>query len=115
MTDRSIERIHANGTIRALRLSTGEIVEADDVVVGIGVAPDVGWLVGSGLSTAAGIPGRPARPYGQRRRSSRPETPLLHSTRGSAVTCPARIGRPRTAGQRARPGRCLGSTPATRR
>ena len=56
MTDRSIERIHANGTIRALRLSTGEIVEADDVVVGIGVAPDVGWLAGSGLSTAAGIP-----------------------------------------------------------
>jgi 3-phenylpropionate/trans-cinnamate dioxygenase ferredoxin reductase component len=56
MTDRSIERIHANGTIRALRLSTGEIVEADDVVVGVGVEPDVGWLRGTGLSTAAGIP-----------------------------------------------------------
>ena len=37
LTGRSIERIHANGTIRALRLSTGEIVEADDVLVGIGV------------------------------------------------------------------------------
>lgn len=56
LTDRSIERIHANGTIRALRLSTGEIVEADDVVVGIGVEPDIGWLAGSGLSTPAGIP-----------------------------------------------------------
>jgi NADPH-dependent 2,4-dienoyl-CoA reductase/sulfur reductase-like enzyme len=66
MTDRSIERIHANGTIRALRLSTGEIVEADDVVVGVGVEPDVGWLQGSGLSTGAGIPvdehGRTASP-----------------------------------------------------
>ena len=56
MTARSIERVHANGTIRALQLSTGEIVEADDVLVGIGVEPDVGWLNGSGLSTAAGIP-----------------------------------------------------------
>ena len=56
MTARSIERIHANGTIRALRLSTGEIVEADDVIVGIGVEPDVAWLNGSGLSTAAGVP-----------------------------------------------------------
>jgi 3-phenylpropionate/trans-cinnamate dioxygenase ferredoxin reductase subunit len=56
MTDRSIERIHANGTIRAVRLSTGEVVEADDLVVGVGVEPDVGWLHGSGLSTTAGIP-----------------------------------------------------------
>lgn len=56
MTDRSLERIHANGAIRALRLSTGEVVEADDVVVGIGVEPDVGWLAGSGLGTAGGIP-----------------------------------------------------------
>lgn len=56
MTSRSIERVHANGTIRAVRLSTGEVVEADEVVVGIGVQPDVGWLHGSGLSTTAGIP-----------------------------------------------------------
>jgi NADPH-dependent 2,4-dienoyl-CoA reductase/sulfur reductase-like enzyme len=56
MTDRLIQRIHANGTIRALRLSSGEVVEADDIVVGIGVEPDLDWLDGSGLSTAGGIP-----------------------------------------------------------
>lgn len=56
MTDRSVDRVHANGTIRALRLSSGEVVEADDVVVGIGVAPDIGWLAATGISTAGGIP-----------------------------------------------------------
>jgi len=66
LPDATIERIHANGAIRRLRLSTGEIVEADDVVVGIGVEPDIGWLSGSGLATDGGIPvdahGRTAMP-----------------------------------------------------
>jgi 3-phenylpropionate/trans-cinnamate dioxygenase ferredoxin reductase component len=56
MTEATIERIHANGAIRGLRLSTGEVVEADDVVIGIGVQPDVGWLSGTGLATDGGIP-----------------------------------------------------------
>jgi NADPH-dependent 2,4-dienoyl-CoA reductase/sulfur reductase-like enzyme len=56
ITGRAIERADGNDTVRTLRLSTGEIVEADDVVVGIGVEPDVGWLHGSGLCTAAGTP-----------------------------------------------------------
>jgi NADPH-dependent 2,4-dienoyl-CoA reductase/sulfur reductase-like enzyme len=34
---------------RTLRLSDGRVVETDHVLVGIGVAPDGGWLAGSGL------------------------------------------------------------------
>lgn len=45
----------ANGTVCGLRLSRGKTVEADHVVVGVGVEPDVGWLMRSGLATPAGV------------------------------------------------------------
>ena len=85
MTDRSIERIHANGTIRALRLSTGEIVEADDVVVGIGAEPDVGWLHGSGLTTTDG--GIPVDPHG------RTASAQVLAAGDAAATFDPRVGR----------------------
>ena len=84
MTDRGIDRIDANGTIRALRLSTGEVVEADDVVVGVGVEPDVGWLSGTGLKIAAGIP---VDPHG---RTSNPE---ILAAGDAAATFDPRLGR----------------------
>jgi NADPH-dependent 2,4-dienoyl-CoA reductase/sulfur reductase-like enzyme len=37
------------GAVRGVRLSTGEVLPADLVVVGIGVVPATGWLQGSGL------------------------------------------------------------------
>jgi len=39
----------ASGGVVTCRLSDGAAVEADAVVVGIGVTPSVGWLLGSGL------------------------------------------------------------------
>ncbi|MHB1833773.1 MAG: oxidoreductase C-terminal domain-containing protein, partial [Solirubrobacteraceae bacterium] len=44
----------ANGTVRALELSTGQTVQADHVLVGIGVEPDIAWLAGSGLEAGTG-------------------------------------------------------------
>jgi NADPH-dependent 2,4-dienoyl-CoA reductase/sulfur reductase-like enzyme len=55
LTDCTIERVLANGSIQAIQLSNGKTVAADHVVVGVGVEPDIGWLAGSGLSTPAGV------------------------------------------------------------
>ncbi len=41
--------------VRAVRLSDGSTVEADIVVIGIGVVPNTGWLEGSGLTLADGV------------------------------------------------------------
>jgi NADPH-dependent 2,4-dienoyl-CoA reductase/sulfur reductase-like enzyme len=38
-----------------LRLTSGRVLEADVVVVGIGVVPDTGWLEGSGLQLENGV------------------------------------------------------------
>jgi 3-phenylpropionate/trans-cinnamate dioxygenase ferredoxin reductase component len=41
--------------VERVRLSDGTVVEADLVVVGIGVSPNVGWLEGSGLALDDGV------------------------------------------------------------
>lgn len=41
--------------VEAVQLSDGTVVEADVVVVGIGVVPAVGWLEGSGLVVGDGL------------------------------------------------------------
>jgi NADPH-dependent 2,4-dienoyl-CoA reductase/sulfur reductase-like enzyme len=41
--------------VRGVRLGDGELVAADVVVVGIGVAPATGWLAGSGLELRDGV------------------------------------------------------------
>jgi NADPH-dependent 2,4-dienoyl-CoA reductase/sulfur reductase-like enzyme len=55
LTSSTVEHVEANGDVRALHLSGGRVVPADHVVVGIGVEPEVGWLVGSGLRLAGGV------------------------------------------------------------
>jgi NADPH-dependent 2,4-dienoyl-CoA reductase/sulfur reductase-like enzyme len=55
LTRRTIAAVRGNGDIRALQLSDGGTVEADHVVVGIGVEPEVGWLAGSGVACERGI------------------------------------------------------------
>jgi 3-phenylpropionate/trans-cinnamate dioxygenase ferredoxin reductase subunit len=42
-------------SVRGVRLGDGSIVEGRDVVVGIGIVPDVDWLVGSGVEIGDGI------------------------------------------------------------
>jgi NADPH-dependent 2,4-dienoyl-CoA reductase/sulfur reductase-like enzyme len=42
-------------TVRGVRLSDGAVLDADVVVVGVGVAPSTGWLDRSGLEVADGV------------------------------------------------------------
>src|SRR5690606_11051772 len=44
-----------DGRVRAVELADGSTVDADVVVVGIGVAPNTGWLDGSGLTIDDGV------------------------------------------------------------
>jgi 3-phenylpropionate/trans-cinnamate dioxygenase ferredoxin reductase component len=44
-----------DGRVEGVRLGDGTVVEADVVVVGIGVTPDTAWLHESGLSLADGV------------------------------------------------------------
>lgn len=44
-----------DGRVARVRLGDGSVVEADAVVVGIGVIPNTGWLVGSGLALDDGV------------------------------------------------------------
>ena len=47
----TVARVHGNGRVEALELADGRLVEADAVLVGVGVEPTTGWLRGSGLGT----------------------------------------------------------------
>jgi NADPH-dependent 2,4-dienoyl-CoA reductase/sulfur reductase-like enzyme len=49
------EIVGADGEVRAVRLGDGTVIEADVVVVGVGVVPETGWLEGSGLKIDNGI------------------------------------------------------------
>ena len=49
------ERRGGDGPVRAVTLGDGSTVAADLVVVGIGVAPNTGWLDGSGLTIDDGV------------------------------------------------------------
>jgi NADPH-dependent 2,4-dienoyl-CoA reductase/sulfur reductase-like enzyme len=43
------------GAVTAVRLADGSRVEADLVIVGVGVTPAIGWLAGAGLELGNGI------------------------------------------------------------
>ena len=47
----TVARVHGNGRVEALELADGRLIEADAVLVGVGVEPTTGWLRGSGLDT----------------------------------------------------------------
>lgn len=55
-TRRTVEAVEGNGRVRALRLSGGERIPADHVLVGVGVVPNCAWLRAGGIATPAGIP-----------------------------------------------------------
>jgi 3-phenylpropionate/trans-cinnamate dioxygenase ferredoxin reductase subunit len=56
ITGATVDRVIANGNIRALELSNGQLVPTDHVLVGVGVEPDADWLAGSGLTVDRGVP-----------------------------------------------------------
>src|SRR5689334_17273017 len=51
----TVEAIEGNGQVERVRLGSGETIEADLVVIGVGVVPNVSWLAGSGLKIANGL------------------------------------------------------------
>lgn len=55
-TEVTVDRVDANGTVRALCLSDGSAVGVDHVLVGTGIEPEIAWLAGSGLDAAGGVP-----------------------------------------------------------
>jgi NADPH-dependent 2,4-dienoyl-CoA reductase/sulfur reductase-like enzyme len=56
LTGVTVDRVHGNGAVSALRLSDGTAVPVDHVVVGVGIQPDVAWLTDSGLDLSSGVP-----------------------------------------------------------
>lgn len=50
-----VEALEGGGRVGRVRLSDGSHVEADVVVVGIGVIPNIDWLEGSGLKLGNGL------------------------------------------------------------
>ena len=51
----SVTAVEGEGGVERLLLSDSEVVEADVVVVGIGVRPETAWLEGSGLTLDDGV------------------------------------------------------------
>jgi NADPH-dependent 2,4-dienoyl-CoA reductase/sulfur reductase-like enzyme len=51
----SVEAIEGSGRVERVKLRDGSHVDADVVVVGIGVSPVTGWLEGSGLALSDGV------------------------------------------------------------
>jgi 3-phenylpropionate/trans-cinnamate dioxygenase ferredoxin reductase subunit len=50
-----VDGIDGSGRVERIRLSDGTTIDADVVVVGIGVSPNTQWLVGSGLDIDNGV------------------------------------------------------------
>jgi NADPH-dependent 2,4-dienoyl-CoA reductase/sulfur reductase-like enzyme len=51
----AVAGIEGSGTVQAVRLTDGARIDADLVVVGIGVRPNTAWLAGSGLTLGDGV------------------------------------------------------------
>jgi NADPH-dependent 2,4-dienoyl-CoA reductase/sulfur reductase-like enzyme len=51
----SVEALEGDGRVERVRLADGAVIDADLVVVGIGVIPATDWLDGSGLTVADGV------------------------------------------------------------
>ncbi|HSJ99033.1 MAG TPA: FAD-dependent oxidoreductase [Myxococcota bacterium] len=55
LTGAPVAALEGAGRIERVRLADGRALEADAVVVGIGVRPETGWLEGSGLALRDGV------------------------------------------------------------
>lgn len=50
-----VDAVEGDGRVERVRLSSGDVVEADVVLVGIGVVPNTAWLERSGLELRDGV------------------------------------------------------------
>ena len=53
--DAAVTELLGDGRVEAVRLDDGSLIDADMVVVGIGVRPNIEWLEGSGLTLGDGV------------------------------------------------------------
>lgn len=60
LTGCAVERVSGNGSVQQLHLTNRRMLEADHVVVGIGVSSATEWLAGSPLQSRSGVPVDPA-------------------------------------------------------
>jgi NADPH-dependent 2,4-dienoyl-CoA reductase/sulfur reductase-like enzyme len=51
----TVAGFEGDGRVSGVRLGDGSVVEADVVVIGVGVVPETGWLVSSGLPLDDGV------------------------------------------------------------
>jgi 3-phenylpropionate/trans-cinnamate dioxygenase ferredoxin reductase subunit len=56
LTGCAVERVAGNGSVERLYLTSGLVLHADHVVVGVGVRSNTDWLNGSPLENATGVP-----------------------------------------------------------
>jgi 3-phenylpropionate/trans-cinnamate dioxygenase ferredoxin reductase subunit len=78
-----VDLILGEHRIEALLLASGRVVECDHVLVGVGVAPDLNWLTGSGLDTR-GV---------QTDEDSRSEAPDIYAAGDAAAVFDPLLGR----------------------
>jgi NADPH-dependent 2,4-dienoyl-CoA reductase/sulfur reductase-like enzyme len=56
LTGCAVDRVDGTGRVDRLHLSSGQVLEVDHVVVGVGVQCETEWLLGSGLDSPTGVP-----------------------------------------------------------
>jgi 3-phenylpropionate/trans-cinnamate dioxygenase ferredoxin reductase subunit len=76
-------QIHGDGRVQSVTLDDGRRIETDHVLVGIGVAPDLGWAADAGLSSA-GVPTD---------ETGRSELPDIYAAGDAAAFYDASLGR----------------------
>ncbi|MGK2924443.1 MAG: NAD(P)/FAD-dependent oxidoreductase, partial [Lysobacterales bacterium] len=52
---RTVVKLTGNGEVSGVELDDGRVLDADCVMIGIGVRPDIDWLDGSGVETGRGL------------------------------------------------------------
>jgi 3-phenylpropionate/trans-cinnamate dioxygenase ferredoxin reductase subunit len=52
---RKVVRLVGSGEVSGVELDDGRVLDADCVMIGIGVRPDIDWLDGSGVATGRGL------------------------------------------------------------
>lgn len=52
---RKVVRLTGSGAVNGVELDDGRVLDADSVMIGIGVRPDIDWLAGSGVETGRGL------------------------------------------------------------
>ena len=55
LTGVSVEEVRGDGAVESVVLADGTVIDTDVLVVGIGAAPNVGWLESSGLTIDDGV------------------------------------------------------------